>query len=449
MVHVEAILYASLVTSLFAAFLAMLGKQWLNRYASRDLRGSIVERGRHRQQKLDGINAWYFDFVMGSLPLMLQAALLLLGCALSRYLWEVDITIASVVLGVTSFGLLFYLFIVVAGAVSEFCPYQTPGSHLIRPLVQRVLSKLPSAIRNSDTVDMFEHYWPDSPGFINIFKTLAAYVLFTPITLSFDAYYLGGAVIRSLPIGASHLVRTGYRWLCRVYSSGERELDRQTAALDLRCISWTFQTSLEKPVHHSIVKYLATIPELPDFDPTLVTGCFEILVGCVSISNGKVGIIEGLDQLATASAQSFLCTFHHLSVMDPASNVLTDLRRRFHSSFLQWVTFTDPPKFHFTMEVVRTLVHPSKNRRLASWDNLGPSSQNHVTFAQLLAKTAQMEYRQTECRKVPRWILRFVIYLLSLDPLPAAPIIADCLTIIAIDLGCDISEIRISHERCV
>ena len=147
MVHVEAILYASLAASLFAAFLAMLGKQWLNRYASTDLRGSIVERGRHRQRKLDGINAWYFDSVMGSLPLMLQSALLLLGCALSRYLWEVNTTIASVVLGVTSFGLLFYLFIVIAGAVSEVCPYQTPGSYLIRPLVQKALSAFGRFIR--------------------------------------------------------------------------------------------------------------------------------------------------------------------------------------------------------------------------------------------------------------------------------------------------------------
>jgi hypothetical protein len=53
---------------------------------------------------------------MESLPLMLQAALLLLGCALSRYLWEISITVASVVLGVTSLGGLFYIFIIIAGA---------------------------------------------------------------------------------------------------------------------------------------------------------------------------------------------------------------------------------------------------------------------------------------------------------------------------------------------
>jgi hypothetical protein len=71
-VHVQAILFASLATSLLSAFLAMLGKQWLNRYASTDMRGSAVERSQHRQRKLDGIITWYFDYVMEALPLMLQ-----------------------------------------------------------------------------------------------------------------------------------------------------------------------------------------------------------------------------------------------------------------------------------------------------------------------------------------------------------------------------------------
>ncbi|KAF9780446.1 hypothetical protein BJ322DRAFT_1012058, partial [Thelephora terrestris] len=48
MVHVQAILFASLATSLLGALLAMLGKQWLNRYDSSDLRGSAMERSHNR-----------------------------------------------------------------------------------------------------------------------------------------------------------------------------------------------------------------------------------------------------------------------------------------------------------------------------------------------------------------------------------------------------------------
>ena len=122
----------SLATSLFSAFLAMLGKQWLNRYASTDVRGTAIERNQNRQRKLDGVVTWYFDFVMESLPLMLQIALLLLGCALSRYLWEINITVASVVLGTTLFGIILYILIVIAGTASERCPYQTPSAHILR-----------------------------------------------------------------------------------------------------------------------------------------------------------------------------------------------------------------------------------------------------------------------------------------------------------------------------
>jgi len=65
-IQVQAILFASLCASLFSALLAMLGKQWLNRCAPVDMRGTMVERGQHRQRKIDGIVNWYFDHVMES-----------------------------------------------------------------------------------------------------------------------------------------------------------------------------------------------------------------------------------------------------------------------------------------------------------------------------------------------------------------------------------------------
>ena len=161
-VNVEAILYASLAASLFSAFLAMLGKQWLNRYESIDLRGSAIERSQNRQRKLDGIVTWYFDHVMELLPLMLQFALLLLGSALSIYLWGIDMTVASVVLSVTSFGVILYACIVVAGTASISCPYQTPGAQILRHILHHTLplilamfrSAFSSAIKNSKFIEV-------------------------------------------------------------------------------------------------------------------------------------------------------------------------------------------------------------------------------------------------------------------------------------------------------
>ena len=62
-----------------------------------------------------------------------------------------------------------------------------------------------------------------------------------------------------------------------------------------------------------------------------------------------------------------------------------------------------------------------------------------------------MVYWRTRCQKVPRWTLRFALHSLSLYPMPPTSAIADCLSIIAIDLGCDVSNsgFTLLDERCV
>ena len=125
------LLYASLLMSLLAAFVAMLGKQWLNRFI-RHTGGSMVERCGDRQRKFDGIEKWPFHFFIESLPAMLQIALLLLACGLSRYMWSVNVSVARVVISFTLLGFLFYIGIVVAGISSYECPFQTPLSTALR-----------------------------------------------------------------------------------------------------------------------------------------------------------------------------------------------------------------------------------------------------------------------------------------------------------------------------
>ncbi|KAF9779229.1 hypothetical protein BJ322DRAFT_1013612, partial [Thelephora terrestris] len=126
-VTATALLFASLLISLLAAFIAMLGKQWLNRYL-RHAGGSTIERCGDRQLKCDGLRKWPFHIFIESLPVMLQAALLLLACGLCRYMASINIPIAAVLIGLTSLGVLFYVGIIVTGAYSYACPFQTPAS---------------------------------------------------------------------------------------------------------------------------------------------------------------------------------------------------------------------------------------------------------------------------------------------------------------------------------
>ena len=131
-VQVQCIFYATLCATLLASLLAMLGKQWLNRYRQTETRGSIADRSRVRERKLSGVETWRFHLVMESLPLILQCALVLLGFALSRYLWGVSRPASSVVIGFTGFGFLFYTLITTASIISFNCPFQTPFSLLVR-----------------------------------------------------------------------------------------------------------------------------------------------------------------------------------------------------------------------------------------------------------------------------------------------------------------------------
>ena len=132
-VEVQAVLCSALASSLLAAFLAMLGKQWLNSYTD----GSFIDRNRYRELKMRGMIAWRFRTVMEFLPLIMEGSLLQLGYALARYFWDLSRAVSLVIIAYTALGLVFYLFILVAGTVSETCPFQTPASSFVRSIPAR------------------------------------------------------------------------------------------------------------------------------------------------------------------------------------------------------------------------------------------------------------------------------------------------------------------------
>jgi len=436
-------LCASLAVSLFSAFLAMLGKQWLNQYASA-IQGTTIERSQNRQQKLNGIVTWYFQYVMESLPLMLQAALLLIGCALSWYLWGIDTTAASVVISVTSFSVFLYCFTVVAGAVSGSCPYQTPGSSILRLVTSTIIPATKSI------VVIFRH---------TIGHSNTTHVHHTKVQQSESCWSRGNAIafLKEVPwklpgalaSDTSRLlvgfVRRVYTWWASVSSAPGHELDQEMALQDLQCISWTLNISLDKAVHLSTLESLATMETLADFDPTLVQDCFNILIGCVGVIDSNVVITQGSQELATVSAVCLLNTFSHLSVVNPASGVLQGVRQCYNAVFPPNTNFKGFSFYH-TLGAIHSVFYLDWNHPWLDWGDYKPSQHEHIIFAHALAKLAQSEYQRREHDKmVPGWILRFVLYSMSLDPPPLTPVIVDCLSIIAIDLGCNISGTRTAN----
>ena len=489
----------------------MLGKQWLNRCTPVDTRGTIIQRSQHRQRKFDGIRNWYFDHVMEALPLMLQAALLLLGCALSRYLWEIDTTVASVVLGFTGFGLLFYLFIVIAGVVSENCPYQTPAANFVRH-IPAAISHTPILLHRSVRSIfhfvrailccipyIFRHIWYTLQRVPRIFHHLPPIlgVLRSGLSLVFkhslSRTYLGGMFQNLRDPQASAAFVCGFPalslvlpillivdscaaiiWLLIIFTNWVRQVrlephmeqttEQQAAGcvLDLHCVLWTLQTSVDGPVRQSALEYLATMT-LGNFNPTqFVASWFNIFLKCVQVTNGNVTIIQGSELLAEKSSLFCLQMLSHVAVADPMPlKVLEDVREQFTRVFPFKTNFGNLSVSHslgiihsvfcsnrteglWNIFLTEGLMHPltpQAGRWRVQWDNYQPSGGDHAIVARALVRFAQFGYEGSRERaKVPRWLLRFALHSLSQDPLPPPSVISDSLSIIAIDLECNVPD---------
>jgi len=114
----------------------------------------MIERWGDRQRKFDGLEKWSFRLFVEGLPIMLQIALLLLMCGLSRYMWSVNTSVACVVISFAALGILFYIGIMIAGTSSYECPFQTPASIGLRYLrdsgmAWKLMARLSYAIRRA------------------------------------------------------------------------------------------------------------------------------------------------------------------------------------------------------------------------------------------------------------------------------------------------------------
>ena len=129
----------------------MFGKQFLNRrWGFWNAAGSrIGHRGDH-QRDCDDIKKWPLRLFAESLAAMLQLALLLLACGLSRYMWSVNISILHVSIALTAVGVLSYLGIVVVRTFMHESPFQAPISierpDSIRRAYERAVFVSPSGV---------------------------------------------------------------------------------------------------------------------------------------------------------------------------------------------------------------------------------------------------------------------------------------------------------------
>ena len=151
-VRINALWFASLVTSVSTAFLAMLSKEWLADL--HDGRGEVSTenhmRGRQIQLRYDSMHEWRLTLGLPFLPFLLHIALLLFFAGLVDFLWYFNRTV-GIVAGVFVAGMvIIYVWTHLRSIFNATCPYRTSLTFLIlifANLVRKWLSlDLPAAI---------------------------------------------------------------------------------------------------------------------------------------------------------------------------------------------------------------------------------------------------------------------------------------------------------------
>jgi len=315
-VTVQSLLYASLATSLFAAFIAMLGKQWVNRYL-RNRGGSAADKSRDRQRKLDGFDKWHFHLVIESLPVMLQLALLLLGCALSRYLWTISRTVAGVVVAMTLFGFTSYVFFTLAATLYYNCPYQTPPSTLIRAVTRCVAHSDAAFVRSlRSLITSFPSV--ENPG-----RILGRLRLGVRSALrSFRCTPAAGEVAEDVPLAIIVTQPT------RIFE--DISVDWEACKADVRCISWILDSTTDTDVIFSTVRFAADTIWYPEIAGALSPHVLaDLFFDC--LLDGWV--IPGKEEHASSIGMALASVLSIRLSMEPDDEGLRGLCERLVSPF--------------------------------------------------------------------------------------------------------------------
>ena len=310
-VTVQSLLYSSLATSLFAAFIAMFGKQWINRYL-RKHGGSAAEKCRDRQRKLEGFKEWHFQLAIESLPVMLQLALLLLGCALTLHLWTVSRTVAGVILAFTLSGITSYTFFTLVATFHYNCPYQTPASIIVRTIY-------PSLARSDFSLARSLRPLTSSLPSTKGLGRLLGYLLYGLRRGSVEGFHCG-----STEEGTEGIVPLVFVPSTRIFEDTLKDTSLNLEVLqgDSRCIWWVLNYTTEPDVILPTARFAADIVWHPEIAGAVSPHVLaDLFFDC--LLNGQV--ISGKSEHASAIGMGLASVISTRLVTEPENQELVGL----------------------------------------------------------------------------------------------------------------------------
>ena len=441
-VTVQSLLYASLATSLFAAFLAMLGKQWVNRYL-RNRGGSAADKSRDRQWKLDGFEKWHFHLAIESLPVMLQLALLLLGCALSRYLWMTSRTVAGVIAAVTIFGVTSYVLLTLAATFYYNCPYQTPPSIFTRAVIRYL-------VHGHDTFARSLRYlvtsFPSAGDLKRILGGLRAAVRKALENLGYNP----GVPGETEPIPLAVVTPPSP---ARIFEDVPVNWDVYEA--DIRCISWVLSSTTDADVIYSTVRFAGDMIWYPEFvgamSPQILA---ELFFDC--LLDGQV--VPGKSEHASSIGMALAAVLGTQLTIEPGNQELRALCERIEDD-VGWVP-SSGRTFAPVVAVLRFIAKITTSRRprskYTSWEFIIPDHFPTTQKLWLSRLTLQTIWRWRHA-KGPDGVLEFPAFvgicqtLTEDDDKILAILKTNLFLTMAISLGLqiDIRDLHAPNNQCV
>ena len=282
----QCLLYASLAISLFAAFVAMLGKQWLDRFV-RNKGTAATEKSWDRQRKLQGMSQWRFHIIMESLPTLLQFALFLFGSSISLYLWTINLVVAGVALAFTAFGVIFYSLITLAGTFFHNCPYHTPLSPIARTVALSLFPHVQCVI--TPVIGMFRR---SLKPLANISRTTKLTLRFLRLRQFKSPGTLRAAIEREIP--RMDLVRTDTGEQNPLFDAKLVKWDQHRN--DSGCVLWIMEASSDADVLLFTFRFAAEITWYPQIARSLCPHCVAgFFFDCFLDGN----IIPGMEERAS------------------------------------------------------------------------------------------------------------------------------------------------------
>ena len=402
-VRVQAILYSSLAASLLAALLAMLGRQMLSGYAAVG-RGSVIFRGRQRRRNMDVMATWKFARFVACLQQILQIALLLLGCALSDYLFFINRVVASVVIGFTAFGFLLTLLIFFAATFSYDCPFDTPLHVAFRSLIR------------------FDN---EHKQYLRRFRVWFGRVC------SQTKRWLGrksGGPDRN--VSGDHIELSTATLPDQLPLCSDEGADWGGNELDLKCVAWMSEIPMDTEITVVIARVAPEIAWNSGSWGILLEEFHDTLLECFDHSSGCPRLKLAFKDKAYPCAKALL----HVSIQ--RKRIGDEHEKAVFESIPHWHRILGSTGCEGNSDLESTLNiidHVFGHSGGISWDNSSLTVSHRAWMAHILLYHAWDVTK--EGGHLPDYIKEFTLHSLRLVPLPPAPIVADCLLIAGLVLG--------------